>query len=234
MEKLVAVARRCGVEIPAAAFSTVQRFTVPGAEGAPVEAQMPLYGAGDKNVYHWLVSIRPEIKQVLSLDQWLALLLDHYLAQAHRIEARGSIPEVVRQLESAKALQGVVTSGIPAQVTANLKAVGPASEHFAFVLTADDVTQSKPHPEGYLRGAALLADKFLSTKSGPLVIVAVEDSPPGVRAALDAGLLCIQFLLPGQAPEVLTPHEAGRFRAATSAEEVLAAIHAFAEQQRGR
>ncbi|KWT98381.1 hypothetical protein APY03_0516 [Variovorax sp. WDL1] len=230
----MAVARRYGVEIPAAAFSTVQRFTVPGADGAPVEAQMPLYGAGDKNVYHWLVSIRPEIKQVLSLDQWLALLLDHYIAQAHRIQARGSIPDVVSQLALAGARQGVVTSGIPAQVTANLKTVGPACEHFAFVLTADDVARSKPHPEGYLRGAALLTEKILSAKSGPLAIVAVEDSPPGVRAALDAGLLCIQFLLPGQVPEVLTPHEAGRFRAATSAEEVLVAIRAFAEQQRGR
>ena len=57
---------------------------------------------------------------------------------------------------------------------------------FTAVVTADDVTHGKPHPEGYLRAVALLGDGL-----EPGRVVALEDTEAGVAAAKDAGLRCL-------------------------------------------
>ncbi len=48
------------------------------------------------------------------------------------------------------------------------------------LVPADELTHGKPHPEGYLRAAALLGVDARSC-------AAFEDAEPGVRSALDAG-----------------------------------------------
>lgn len=53
--------------------------------------------------------------------------------------------------------------------------------YFAAIISADEVTQSKPSPEGYAKAAAALG-------ANPSKSVAIEDTPTGCRAALGAGL----------------------------------------------
>ncbi|WP_372592716.1 HAD family hydrolase [Actinotalea sp.] len=62
---------------------------------------------------------------------------------------------------------------------------------FAVVVTGDNVQQGKPHPEAYLRAAELLG-----VDAGDCV--AIEDSPPGVAAALASGArtLGVQHIVP--------------------------------------
>jgi mannitol-1-/sugar-/sorbitol-6-phosphatase len=73
----------------------------------------------------------------------------------------------------------VVTSGTRALATTRLAAVGlPAPE---VLVTADDVTFGKPHPEPYRRAAAELGVPEAEC-------VVVEDAPIGVRAAKRAGM----------------------------------------------
>jgi HAD superfamily hydrolase (TIGR01509 family) len=57
-------------------------------------------------------------------------------------------------------------------------------DHFAFVLTADDVTHGKPHPEVYERAAARLG---LAASE----VLVLEDSVNGMRAAKAAGARCV-------------------------------------------
>ena len=58
------------------------------------------------------------------------------------------------------------------------------TDTFDFTATADDVTRTKPHPEIYRLTAV-----HLSTR--PDRMLALEDSPSGVKAARTAGLHCI-------------------------------------------
>ena len=51
---------------------------------------------------------------------------------------------------------------------------------FRVVITADDVANTKPHPEPYLRAVAEL-------ETSPQQCVVFEDSRPGLSAALAAG-----------------------------------------------
>ncbi|MEO8094052.1 MAG: HAD family phosphatase [Pseudolysinimonas sp.] len=55
---------------------------------------------------------------------------------------------------------------------------------FDAVVSGDDVTEAKPHPESYLRGAELLGVEATDC-------IAIEDSMPGIRSASAAGATVI-------------------------------------------
>ena len=55
---------------------------------------------------------------------------------------------------------------------------------FDAVVSGDDVTNSKPHPEAYHRGAELLGVDITQC-------LAIEDSPPGIASASAAGAVVI-------------------------------------------
>ena len=71
---------------------------------------------------------------------------------------------------------------------------------FGAVVTGDEVREGKPHPEPYLRAAALLG-------VDPPRCVAVEDSPTGVASAEAAG--CVTVAVEGL---VAVPPAPGRIR----------------------
>ena len=60
----------------------------------------------------------------------------------------------------------------------------PVGELLGVVVAEEDVVRGKPDPEGFLAGAAQLG-------CAPADIVVFEDSVPGVRGALAAGMRCI-------------------------------------------
>ena len=78
---------------------------------------------------------------------------------------------------------------------------------FDAVVSGDDVANSKPHPESYLRGAELLG-------VNPADCVAIEDSEPGIRSAAAAGsvVIGVPFMvdLPEDIAHVLWPTLDGR------------------------
>lgn len=60
----------------------------------------------------------------------------------------------------------------------------PVGALIPILVAEEDVTDGKPHPEGYLTGARLLDRE-------PGDILVFEDSVPGVQAALAAGMRCV-------------------------------------------
>ncbi|KPH60847.1 MULTISPECIES: HAD family hydrolase [Novosphingobium] len=70
--------------------------------------------------------------------------------------------------------------------------------YFDVVVTRNDVTQAKPHPEPYLLAASRLG-------VDPAHCVAIEDSPAGVRSATAAGIATVMVpdLLPATEEQAL-------------------------------
>ena len=98
------------------------------------------------------------------------------------LEDVGSTTAVPGVLQLVPQLDGVpwavVTSGVRELASARLTAAGvPVPE---VLVTAEDVTAGKPHPQPYLTGAARLGIP-------PAELVVLEDSPSGVAAGLAAG-----------------------------------------------
>lgn len=80
----------------------------------------------------------------------------------------------------------IVTSGTRPLATARLRAAGlPIPQH---LVAADEVTNGKPHPEPYIKGATALGFR-------PQDCVVFEDAPTGIRSGKAAGAEVIA--LPG-------------------------------------
>jgi HAD superfamily hydrolase (TIGR01509 family) len=63
------------------------------------------------------------------------------------------------------------------------------TEHFDVVVSIDDVTHGKPHPEGFLRALARLNEALAPEPPiAPIEAVAVEDATGGASAARAAGM----------------------------------------------
>ena len=93
----------------------------------------------------------------------------------------------------------VVTSAGPDWVQRAVGGTLDSLHHLEVIVTRDDVAEGKPDPAGYLLACSQLG----VDAAGAL---AVEDSPAGVRAALDAGV--------GHVAGVSTTHDAEELTAA--------------------
>lgn len=126
-------------------------------------------------------------------DVGLARLVAPHLdpvAEAERIEAHEAAEgDGVRPMASARALLAeldargrpwaIVTSGSDRIARSRIATAGLPSPRV--LVTADDVTEGKPHPEPYLLGAERMG-------VSPAACVVVEDSPSGARAGVAAGM----------------------------------------------
>jgi len=135
---------------------------------------------------------------ILDETQRSALIADKKARARALIASRlepiaGSIPFLRRAARSHKL--ALCTSGSRGTVEVALERVGLA-DRFAPVVTADDVTHGKPHPEGFLK--ALAAHGM--DAEGALIF---EDAPSGLAAAAAAGIEAVHVVGPGQAEDPL-------------------------------
>jgi sugar-phosphatase len=101
----------------------------------------------------------------------------HEASDQHGVVPMPGASELVASIPTGR--WGVVTSGSRRLATARLKLVG--IPHPKVLVTADDVTNGKPHPEPYLKGAELLG-------VAPADCLVIEDAPAGIQAALAGGM----------------------------------------------
>lgn len=144
-------------------------------------------------------------------EDGLSLVGSDLLEAAHRIEARiGSglrpqqiVDHLVAELAEAmrrdqpwrpgapELVRALAEAGVPqALVTMSYRSIAaPVVEALPFdaVVTGDEVTHGKPHPEPYLAAARMLG-------VDPAVCLAVEDSATGAASADAAG--CVVLVVP--------------------------------------
>ena len=97
-----------------------------------------------------------------------------------------ALPHTIELLHIARemGLKTALTTTSHASEACHILNILGIVKDFDFIATADDVERKKPDPEVYL---LVLNELNLSAKE----CLAIEDSPPGVQAALSAGLWCI-------------------------------------------
>jgi len=105
-----------------------------------------------------------------------------------RVAPMPGLLELLDALEAAGIPKAIGTSSQPKLVSATLSRFNLAPR-FQFILTAEDITQGKPHPEIYLKAA----DRF---GLQPQQMLVLEDSQIGCRAAAAAEALVIA--VPGE------------------------------------
>jgi pseudouridine-5'-monophosphatase len=101
--------------------------------------------------------------------------------------------ELLACLERESMPRCIATSSTPAYVERVLSGHG-ILPRFDFVLTCDDVSEGKPHPEVYQKAAARFG-------VSPAEMLVLEDSVNGLKAAKAAGARCVVV------PHALVPRE---------------------------
>lgn len=104
------------------------------------------------------------------------LLLDH-------LEPMPQMERFIDHLSRSGVPFGVATSS-QRQFVEMILPTTTWHDQLAFVLTGDDVTHGKPHPEMYLRAAELLA-------IAPETMLVLEDSGHGAAASVAAGAITV-------------------------------------------
>jgi mannitol-1-/sugar-/sorbitol-6-phosphatase len=126
------------------------------------------------------------------------------VAETKKIEDREAASDGIVPIPGALALLNSIPRGQWAVVTSGTRFLAVTRmQKFGIpvpdiLVTADDVTNGKPDPEPYRRGAELL-------KIDPAKCVVIEDAPAGIRAGRAAGMKVIS--LPSTYP-VKELHEA--------------------------
>jgi beta-phosphoglucomutase len=91
--------------------------------------------------------------------------------------------QLVKLLADNQIPVGIVTGAQREDVLAVLDG-SPTGELVSFLIAEEDVSNGKPHPEGFLEAARKLIRR-------PSDVLVFEDSVPGVQAAVAAGMHCI-------------------------------------------
>ncbi|MFO0899248.1 MAG: HAD family phosphatase [Pirellulales bacterium] len=100
-----------------------------------------------------------------------------------RLDLMPGLADLLAALEAAGIPKAIATSSGPRFVT-NVLGRFDLRPRFEFVLTCDDVTDGKPHPEIYLAAA----ERF---GIAPREMLVLEDSQNGCRAAVAAGAFAV-------------------------------------------
>lgn len=96
---------------------------------------------------------------------------------------RRGVVSLLKEAKAAGMRLGVASSSKHWWVDGHLQRLGLA-HYFDHVICADDVLRAKPYPDLYLRAASKL-------KVGTAEVIAFEDSPNGIAAAVAAGIFVI-------------------------------------------
>ncbi len=98
------------------------------------------------------------------------------------LQLLSGLPEVLQHYHSKGIKMAIGSAAIMYNIDFVLDGLG-IRQYFQAIVSADDVNNSKPDPETYLKCAELL-------HTSPLDCLVFEDAPKGVDAAANAGMDC--------------------------------------------
>lgn len=157
-----------------------------GGEWTP-EHQTHLVGGSMERTVAYMLDVSGSSVSPRTLRTWM---IDGMVERlTHGVVAMPGALELLEALRAEGVPVGLVTSSIKEIAEAILTHVG--RHRFDTIVTADDVTRTKPDPEPYLMAASRL-------DVSPVRCVVLEDSPNGVAAGTAAGcaVVAVPSLLP--------------------------------------
>lgn len=131
-----------------------------------------------------LLQVVRHLKVSHALSDDLDVLLENYSDIIDRaytdVKPADGALELLKKAKEHSCTIGVVTSNTRKRTQTWLETVR-FSHMIDFIVSGEEVTQGKPHPEPYI-----ISSKKVSCD--PSEIIVIEDSPQGAKSAVDAGL----------------------------------------------
>lgn len=134
--------------------------------------------------YRATLNLSPSVEQLIAWQ--VDILMDTFVREP--LAAIDGIPDLLRWLKKNSYKTAVASSSSHDLIDLVLAKLS-ISGYFDALVSGEDVTVGKPAPDVFLRASEMLG-------LPPEVCVVVEDSPSGIRAAKNAGMLCIAYRNP--------------------------------------
>lgn len=109
------------------------------------------------------------------------------LAVIEKLPIYAGLEDAIYNFRLAKLPLGIVSGAMRQEVDMVLERSN-LKQYFSIIVTGDEITTSKPDPEGYLLGAKKLGEMFPELDLQPQECLAIEDTPVGMQAAKRAGM----------------------------------------------
>jgi HAD superfamily hydrolase (TIGR01509 family) len=151
----------------------------------PSEQLLPYVGISAKRMWTELRS-RFELQQPLS--ELIRLEKDRQVQHLRGMKQIPEFPGVTQLLEELRqmGMAMAVASSSSREIVELILSKVAIRHFFTATVSGEDVSQGKPAPDIFLRAA-----ERLEVESQECVVI--EDSPPGVEGAKNAGMLCVGF-----------------------------------------
>jgi len=109
------------------------------------------------------------------------------LAKIDKLPIYPGLTDFIFNLRAARLTMAVVSGAVRAEVELVLKRTH-LEQHFSAIVSGDDITRSKPDPEGYFLAIKSLNIQFPNLKLQPEDCLAIEDTFTGIESAKRAGI----------------------------------------------
>jgi beta-phosphoglucomutase len=147
-------------------------------------------GRSDRSCLQELLASRGRTVNDAYLKQLISRKAEAYVREIEKMEKLPLYPgldDILFQLRSRNLKLGIVSGAILPEIELVLKR-GKLAEYFDAIVSGDDITASKPEPEGYLLAVERLNQEYPDLNLLPSECLAIEDTPAGIKAAKQAGM----------------------------------------------
>ncbi|MBE9209595.1 HAD family phosphatase [Nostoc sp. LEGE 06077] len=150
----------------------------------PQERQNSL-GRSDRACFQELLANRGRVGKEDYLNQLLNRKAEAYVLELEKLEKLPIYPgveDLIYQVRSQNINLGLVSGALRKEIELVLKRT-KLTEYFKVIIAGDDITTSKPQPDGYLLAVERLNQQYPELNLQPSECLAIEDTPAGIQAA---------------------------------------------------
>jgi beta-phosphoglucomutase len=156
----------------------------------PGEYQKVCLGRSDRSCLRDLLNSRGRVVKEDYLTQLLKKKAEGYALEIEKIEKLPLYPgleDLISQVRSLNCKLGLVSGAIRREIELVLERSNLA-EHFKVIIAGDDITTSKPEPDGYLLALERLNQEYPDLNLQASECLVIEDTLAGIQAAKRAGM----------------------------------------------
>ncbi|MEC4885803.1 MAG: HAD family phosphatase [Scytonema sp. PMC 1070.18] len=148
------------------------------------------FGRCDRSCLQELLASRGRMVNEGYLKQLMSRKAEAYVRELEKMEKLPLYPgldDILFQVRSRNLKLGVVSGAVRREIELVLKQAKLA-EYFDAIVSGEDITSSKPEPDGYLLAVKRLNQEYPDLNLLPQECLAIEDTPVGIEAAKKAGM----------------------------------------------
>ncbi|MEH1891842.1 MAG: HAD family phosphatase [Nostoc sp.] len=150
-----------------------------------VDERQASLGRSDRACFQQLLANRGRVDNENYLTQLLYRKAQGYVVELEKIEKLPLYPgveDLIFQVRSRNLKLGLVSGAFRKEIELVLQRA-KLTKYFKIIVAGDDITTSKPEPDGYLLAVKRLNKAYPELNLQPQECLAIEDTPAGIAAA---------------------------------------------------